>query len=230
MPTTTADQGIALPVDADVADNPVAFANFVADVETRLVRRYTTEANRTALMAVLTENSVSTLSTEDRIEIYNGSAHISLYTRGLYVRVRLTASQALTPSSTVLQNVTNMLAALPATAGAIYRWRGTVFYEASTAADIKFAYTIPAGASMRWGISSLNTAGTQPTYTTATASGTAMAAGALGVGTVMMAQMTGEVTQGANAGNLQLQAAQNAADATNINIFDRSYLEVWRLS
>lgn len=230
MPTTTADQGIALPIDPDAADNPVAFANFVADVETRLVRRYTTEANRTALMAVLVENALSTLSTEDRIEIYNGAAHVSLYTRSVYARTRTTVAQALTPSSAVLQNVTNMVAALPGIAGAIFQWRSMVFYDASSTADIKFAHTIPAGATQRWGLNALSTSGTQPLNATAATSGTAIAAGATGVGTILVAWIEGEITMGATAGNLQLQAAQNSAEATNINIQDRSRMEVWRVS
>lgn len=43
-----------------------------------------------------------------------------------------------------------------------------------------------------------------------------------------MAQMEGEITMGGTAGNLQMQAAQNTSDATNVNVFERSYLEIWR--
>lgn len=226
MPTVTPDQGLSLPDGPDVAANPVAFTNFVAGVEQRLVRLYANEAARTAAMLTLAENELSGLAAEDRIEVYTGALHVSLYRRSMFAQIRLAAPQALTPSSTALQNVTGMVVALP-TAGT-FRWRSTVFYDASTTADFKIAYTIPAAATMRWGMSALGTAGNVPTYTTATASAAAISIGALGVGTVTMAQMEGEITMGGTAGNLQMQAAQNTSDATNVNVFERSYLEIWR--
>lgn len=230
MPSVTTDQGLTLPILADAADEPVSFTNFVAGVEQRLVRLYANEAARTANRAVVAEGEISSLTAEDRTEIYNGTTDVSLYTRALFARPRVAANQALTSSSTVLQNVTNQVASLPGTAGAIFHWRNIVFYDASATADIKFAYTIPAAATMRWAINALGTGGTNPTYVTTTASGTAVAAGALGVGTVLQAYLEGEIIMGATPGNLQLQAAQNTSDATNINIFLGSYLEIWRLS
>jgi hypothetical protein len=229
MPAVTPDQGLSLPIGADVADNPAAFTNFVAGVEPRMVREYTNEADRTARILVLAENDISTLATENRVDIYNGAAHISLHTRSVFLTTRVAVAQVLTASSIVLQNVTNMAAALPGTVGAIFQWRSYVYYDASTAADIKFAYTIPAGASMRWGIMGLGTGGTNPSpYATTNTSGTALAVGALGLGTVHWATIVGEVTMGATAGNLQLQAAQAAADASVTQIIERSFMEVWR--
>jgi|SRR5688572_19715166 len=228
MPAVTPDQGLSLPIGADAADNPVAFTNFVAGVEPRVVREYTDEADRTARMLVLAENDISTLATENRAEIYNGTAHISLRTRGQHTTTRIAADQILTASSTVLQNVTGMVATLPATAGAIFRWSAVLFYDATTAADIKFAYTIPAGATMRWGMTALGPGGTNPIYTSITGSGTAISIGALGIGTVLMALAEGEVTMGGTGGNLQLQAAQNTADPSVTTVFARGFMEVWR--
>lgn len=229
MPTVTTDQGLSLPVDADVADNPVAFANFVAGVEPRLVRLYTDEADRTTRQLVVAENEVSGLGTENRVEVYNGANNISLHTRAQYLTTRVAADQILTASSTVLQNVTSMVATFPATvSGAIYSWRGYVFYDATTTADIKFAWTIPTGATMRWGINALGPGGTNPIYTTISGSGTAISCGALGVATVLYALFSGEMTMAANAGDLQLQAAQNTSDASVTTIFTRSFMEVWR--
>lgn len=228
MPTTTTDQGLSLPVDADVADNPVAFSNFVAGVEPRLVRLYTDEADRTARQLVVAENELSGLSTENRVEVYNGSTNISLHTRAVHTTTRVAVDQVLTASSTALQNVTNMAAALPATVGAIFAWRGHVFYDATTTADMKFAFTIPAGATMRWGLSALGPGGTNPVYTSITGSGTAISVGALGIGSVLWVPFSGEVTMAAAAGNLQMQAAQNTSDASVTTIFARTFMEVWR--
>lgn len=228
MPTVTTDQGLSLPVDADTADNPVAFANFVAGVEPRLVRLYTDEADRTAKQLVVVENELSGLGTENRVEVYNGTANISLHTRAMYLTTRVAADQILTASSTGLQNVTNMAATLPGTTGAIFRWNAYIFYDATTVADIKFAWTIPAGATMRWGINALGSGGTNPIYTSISGSGTAITVGALGVATILMALIEGELTMGATPGNLQLQAAQNAAEASVTTIFTRTSMQVWR--
>lgn len=230
MPTTTTDQGIDLPVDADTADNPVAFANFVADVEVRLVRSYTDTADRTTRMAVLAENAISTLATENRAEIYNGTDHISLHTRALHTYSRVSTPQLLTISNTTLQNLASLLVAVPGTTGAIFGFRGKVFYDSATAADIKFAFTIPAGATFQWGLLSTATNGTSPTFTSTTVSGTALAAVGLGVGTLSIATFEGEITMGATAGNLQMQAAQNTSDATQSTVGTRSSIEAWRIS
>lgn len=231
MPTTTADQGLTEPVDLDTADNPVAFVNLVGGVEQRLVRRYTDEADRTTRMLTLVENAVSTLATENRAEIYDGTNHISLYSRALYANLRKTSDQNVGPSNTTLANVTDLVAALPTANGAIFGWQAVIFYDAATAADIKFAFTIPTGATMRWGIIGAGTATVgDPAWTTQTASGTATAIGGNGVGTVLMTIIHGELTLGANPGNLQLQAAQNTSDATATTVFTRSRMQVWRSS
>ena len=81
---------------------------------------------------------------------------------------------------------------------------------------------------MRWSIHALNTAATGSVYATATASGTSVTIGANGVGTVLPAYLEGDITMGGTAGNLQLQAAQNVADATAVNVFERSVMEVWQ--
>ena len=230
MPTLTPDQGLSLPDGPDVAYNPTAFQNFVAGVEQRLVRLYADAATRTLNRAVVAENELSGLGTENRIEVYDGSNDISLYTRALYTSVRKAAAQVLTASSTVLQNVTSLVSPLSGGSGSIYRWRSTIYYDASTTADIKFAYTIPAGATMRWSLNAIGTGGTNPTLVTVTASGTATAAGGLGVGTVTPAYLEGEVTLAGTTGNLQLQSAQNTGDASVTTIFERSFMEVWRMS
>lgn len=231
MTTTTPDQGLTEPVDADTADNPVAFVNLVGGVEQRLVRRYTDVADRTARMLTLSENALSTLATENRIEIYDGTNHISLFSRGLFANVRKTADQNVGPSNTTLANVTDLVAALPTANGAIFGFQAVVFYDASTTADIKFAFTIPTAATMRWGLigAGITTFG-DPTWSTQTTSGTALAVAANGVGTVLVARIEGELTLGANSGNLQLQAAQNTSDATATTVFQRSRMQVWRSS
>jgi hypothetical protein len=231
MPTDTSDQQITMPVDADSADNPVAFVNSVADIETRLVRRYTSEADRTARMLSLSENDISTLATEDRAEIYNGSAHVSLYRRSLFALARKTANLTLTQNSTALQNVTELLAAVP-TAGT-FGFRAVIYYSSATVADIKFAFLLPAGGTVLWGGIGVVTGGGasgDANFATAAASDATVPYGGNAVGVVLNLQIEGEYTAGGTAGNLQLRAAQNTADLSNTVIHAGSRLEVWRHS
>lgn len=231
MPTDTSDQQITLPVGADAANNPTAFTNFVADVEQRLLRRYTNEADRTARMLTVTENDVSTLATENRVDIYNGANHISLYERAVFGVGRLASTQTLTASSTTLQNITGMVVAMP-TSG-VFSFRGVFYYNVTTAADIKFAFTIPAGASIRWGGLGAATSGGaigDGNWFTTTGGGNSLSFGGGGIGTVMMCIVEGEYFTGGIAGNLQLQAAQNTSEASVSTVVDGSRFEVWRHS
>lgn len=230
MPVNTSDQQITMPVDADSADNPVAFVNMVADVESRLVRTYTDEADRTARMLSLAENNISGLATENRIDAYDGTNHVSLYRRSLFAMVRLTASQTLTASSTALQNVTSIVVAMPA--AGTFTFRGVVYYEATTVADIKFAFTIPAGASMRWNIMGVAVGGAgtgDATFSTTTTSDASISFGGAGAGTTLAAQIEGDYAAGGTAGNLQFRAAQNTSEASSTIITSRTRLEVFRI-
>lgn len=230
MPTDTPDQQITMPVDADTADAPVAFVSAVGDFEHLLVRHYLNEADRTTRMLTLVDNDVSALATEARVDIWNGAAHISLYTRSLFAFARKTAVQNFQATGTTLTNVTGLSAALPGTTGAIFGWRSVIFYDGDGTADIKFAYTIPAGATMTWGLGGFATNSTDPNFSGTTVSGTAISLGAIGIGNTNVAFFEGEVTMGATAGNLQLQAAQNSAVAAATNVQARSRMEVWRIS
>lgn len=229
MPVNTADQQITLPIGADAADNPLAFTNFVADVEQRLVRLYTNEADRTARRASVAENELSALADVDRVEVYTGAADVSLYRRSLYAFLVKSASQILTQNNTTLQNVTDLVVAVP-TAGS-FSFRGVIYYDSSTTADIKFGFTFPAGGTLRWNGLGMVTTGTttgDANFATVTGSGSAIAYGGAGVATVLACQIEGEYVAGGTAGNLQFQAAQNTGELTNSTINIRSRLEVWR--
>lgn len=234
MPADTSDQQITYPIDGDSADNPAAFLAMLADVEPRLVREYTTEADRTTRMTALAANDISTLSAPSvgsaRAEVYNGSDHISLFTRALYANVRKAADEALPISTTTLQNDDELFVPLP-TAGT-FAFEGRIIYDSATAADIKFAFTIPAGASFTWGIigpaTTVSSGIGDGNFNVTTSSATALTAGGSGVGVFTNALLWGEVTMGGTAGNLQLQWAQNTSDATVTTVRARSRLLAWR--
>lgn len=234
MPSDTTDQQITRPVDGDTADNPVAFNAAVADIEQRLVRMYTTEADRTARMLVLNNGSISHLTAPTvgtpRTEVYNGSNHISLYTRSLFTYVRKAVDETVN-NSTALQNDNELLAALP-TAGT-FQFELNLLYSATTVADIKFAFTWPAGATAFWSAIGLATGSAtltgDATFSTTTASGTSVAFGGIGAGTPVPIRIFGEIVMGGTAGNLQLQWAQQNLEATNTVVHSSSNLRLWRV-
>lgn len=233
MSTNTPDQQITIPVGGDAANNPLAFTDMIADVETRLVSRYTSEADRTARRPVPVEGELSYLADVNRNEVFNGSVYVSQYTPSLFTAVNRSADAAAIVSSTVLVNDTTLVSALP-TAGT-FHWESIIFYDSSIVADFKVAYTVPAGALMRWagqGPSTAIAAGSvgDGQFGSANASGSALAYGGGGVGTVLMLILKGSVTMGGTAGNLQTQYAQNTSDATSTTVRARSRLEVWRVS
>lgn len=232
MPTDTPDQQITLPVGPDTANNPLAFNQSIADVEPRLVREYTTEADRTARMLVLAAGDISSLSAPAtgpaRTEIYNGSNHISLYTRSLYTFASKTADETVN-NTTTLQNDDTLLAAVPS--AGTFAFDLTLFYTSSNTADIKFAFTIPAGATLRWGVCGLATTATASTgdgqWASATGSATAVAIGGAN-GTTAMASISGMLLMGGTAGILQLQWAQNTLEVSNTTVNTFSNMRVWR--
>jgi hypothetical protein len=229
MPSNTPDQQIPRPVDADTADNPVAFTNAVAQLEPRLVRLYTSEADRTTRMLVVSENNISGLADVNRLDVWDGTAHISLYRRSLYAMPYKSLNQALTVSSTTLQSVADLVVAMPA--AGTFSYRGIIYYDGPAAADIKFAVQLPAGATQRWHALGMATNGTttgDANFATITGSGTAVALGTNGAGTVLACQIEGEYVAGGTAGNMQLQAAQNTSDPGTNTVYARSRLEVWR--
>lgn len=231
MPADTPDQQITLPIGVDSADNPVAFTNQVADIESRLVRRYVDVADRTARMLVLNEGDISSLANENRLDAYDGANHISLFSRSLFSQTRVTPSQTLTQNTTALQNITALLAPVPIAGN--FGFRATMFYSSSTVADIKFAFLLPAGGSVIWGGIGLVTAGSgtgDASFITASASDAAIPFGGSGAGVLMYATIEGSYVAGGTAGNLQMRAAQNTAELTNTVVSINSRLQVWRIA
>lgn len=234
MPTDTTDQQITIPVDADSADNPVAFVNNVADVEQRLVRRYTNLADRTARMLVLNENDVSTLAAEDRVEVYDGANHISLAQRALFAAPFRTADSAAIVSNTVLASDSVLTVAVP-TAGR-FQFDLTLYYDSSGTADLKVAFVWPAGATGRWGMhgpaTTVATGVGDGVFNTVASSGTAIVIGGSGNGAsnITMAIARGSLLMGGTSGTFAVQFAQNVSDATNTIIRADSRLQVWRVA
>jgi hypothetical protein len=230
MPIIDPDQGVPLPDGTDLADNPAAFSNFYTPVLSRQNNRYVDEANRTALHPANINGEESYLTASGRKEVNTGAVWVSSYVRSLYANIRKGADQS--NATAVLANDVTFVVPLPA--AGTFTWEHMLFYDAATAEDIVFAYTWPAGVTGRWGSTALDISAAAGNgnvkVNTQTASGATLSFGGAGVATIITARLTGDITMGGTAGNLQFQFAQAVAGATNTTIRTRSRLEVWRVA
>lgn len=228
MPTDTADQQITRPVGGDLADVVTAFTNAIADLETRLVLKYTNFADRASRHTVPIEGDDSDLAAEDRADTYTGSTWISRTARGFYARKMRTTNAAAINNSTVLVADSTLTVAL-GEANRTYRFGVRLYYDGSTAGDIKFTVVFPAGTTLsKWGVITGDQAtSTNVSRTVVTVSGNTAAAAGLGVAANTFVDFEGVLILGATTGNLQVQYAQFAADATNLTIQAGS--ELWVL-
>lgn len=230
MSTTTPDQQIVIPVGGDPANNPTAFTNMIAGVESRLALRYTNLADRTARHPVSVEGQLSDLAAENRMDAYDGASWISANARGMYARRMRTTNAAAILNSTTL--VSDAVLTVPLDVTGTFKFRGRIYYDGSTTGDFKLAFTFPTVAAngARWGLMGRDAAtATNITAVSATSSGTALAAGGNGVGTDTFVDFNGFINVTAT-GNLVTQYAQNTLDATNLTIRYGSWLEVVRES
>lgn len=226
MSTVTPDQGIVIPVGTDAADNPQAFVDMIAGVESRLVLRYTTLANRTALHTAPVEGQITDLAAESRMDVYDGAGYVSLAARALYARRMRTTNAIAIISSTAL--VSDATLTVPLDVTGTFRFYGRIYYDGSTAGDFKLAFTFPAVAASgsKWGLIGRDDGtATNVKAGVATASGTAISAGGNGVGTSTFVDFDGFINTTAT-GNLVAQYAQNTSDATNLTVQFGSWLEV----
>lgn len=127
----------------------------------------------------------------------------------------VTTDQTLNQSDTALQNVTSLVQAIGASETWAFEFH--IFYDTSTGADFKVSITFPSSpTSLRY-----HSMGKEPVGSTfdsdndATAGGTAFGFPGLGAGGVEMIIVSGYIVNGANAGNIQFQAAQNSSEASN---------------
>ena len=165
--------------------------------------------------------TVLTLGTQGYLVVAGASAPEY---KGL-VKVRKTATEAVN-DSTALQDDDELLFAIAANED----WMFELFLitDGPAAADIKFAFTVPAAATLAWAGIGLETTATDgegvKVGETIEVSGTSVTYGEIGVATKVLVRLYGTVENGANAGNVTLQFAQGGAVATDTKIFANSWL------
>jgi len=132
-------------------------------------------------------------------------------------------------SSTTLTSDAQLV--VPLAINYVYEFEGLIAFDGTTAdADLQIAFTVPAGASIRWGI--VNAVGASIAPSSITGSGTAatdIPVNTSSPGSDMSIYVKGLVVMGGTAGNLTLQAATTTAGKT-INILTNSFIKATRMT
>lgn len=191
----------------------------------------------------LYRSAANTLTTDDNLEVgqnalVSGNATVTgdltVGGVGQILYAASTANQNLTVSSTAMQNVTNLVIAVAA--NGVYTFSATIFYTGNGTNDIKLGFTLPSGAAIDFGghgpevaMSSAATAliSTQNVVNGSTPT-TPIPYGATGTASTVFLQ--GQIRVGANAGNVQLQAAQNTSNASATVVVARTNLTAIRVA
>lgn len=142
---------------------------------------------------------------------------------------RKTADEPITNST--LQNDDDLV--VPVLANGIYLVEWGLRTDGPTAADFKYAFTGPAGATMVWesqGLAAGDTTNVAPAITDVAAIGTTVTHGTLGAGVVSRIRGRGLLVVAGTAGNLQLQWAQGTTNATPSKNLAGSWLNARRVA
>lgn len=143
--------------------------------------------------------------------------------------VRKTADEVVNDSNTLQDDD-----ALKFSIAASETWVAEFFvhFTTSLAGDIKFAVTVPSGATIRGAVSQqTGTANQNPSYLGIDTSGQAriVLADAEGATALRMVHIPATVVNSTTAGDVQLQWAQNTADAVDTKVYTNSWLRAYQL-
>jgi hypothetical protein len=134
-------------------------------------------------------------------------------------------------TNNTLIDVTELL--VPVAASSKYAFMSWIQFDGISAADIRFAFTVPSGATLNWSIeghpSGVASPFTQSIHAVTTTSGGFVSLACNGTGVPMSCRPGGSVLTGGTAGNLQLQFCQVATNATASRVYDLSWLRVWKV-
>lgn len=165
-----------------------------------------------------------------------GSVLSALVTEARSLWVEVGSDQALATSSTVLANVTDLVQAVAANTKYKFELCLAFTNAAGNTEDIKIGLAFPTGATCDFGGSGPATAVTASSgdgeflrRLVATSGSTSMGFGAI-ITSALNAIITIRLSTGANAGNLQVMAAQNTSGGNATSVRTGSYLHGWQVT
>lgn len=130
-------------------------------------------------------------------------------------------------SSTTLQNDDALFVSVASNAS--YLFFCYLDYEGASAGDLKFSWSVPTSATMRFTIIGQTSAGSAQTAITGSES-TSYAIGADAAATLNAVLMAGTLITSSSSGTLQLQWAQNSSSGTATKVHAQSFLALWQVS
>lgn len=136
MSTLTTDQGLIIPASGDNDNVPLSVSDLVLGtsdngLESRLVKRYTSAADRTTRNPGPETGEVSYRADAGIYEYYTGSTWLALRPGYVAETVRSSNVSAITTTETVLDSAT-----FTAVSGQRYKVSAVFFYQSSVAADL----------------------------------------------------------------------------------------------
>jgi hypothetical protein len=160
------------------------------------------------------------------VYLAGGRLTAGLLTSGEILEAVKDADQSVT-SSTVLVNDTKLT--LPVVAGATYDFICYLDFEGGTASssDLKFQWSVPAGAVLRYACPHVNASGTNVLNNTNTAT-TSITVQSQGAGVLCGVTCTGTLVMSSTAGSLTLTWAQNTSNGTATIVHAQSKLSLVR--
>lgn len=170
-------------------------------------------ANTAAITAGVTAATVAATG-----NVSGSSLTVATIAQPIVQTVLKTADQTVN-NSIVLVDDTHLL--LSVAANSTYLVEVTAFYTATINANIEWGWTVPASATMRWGVHYTTEAKTQADTLTGAALGTTTYAYHTLIGTL--------VTAG-TAGTLRLRWAQDIAEATNTTMRTSSWMRLTKIA
>lgn len=134
-------------------------------------------------------------------------------------------------TGTTLVDATDLAIALGV--GETWAFEAVLFYEGSTAGDLKVGFSLPAGATLVWGgyapAPAIAAFASTAQFSIQTGTGT-NGYGGVGAGNGLIAILRGLIVNPTNAGNLQLRFAQLASDATATILKANSHIVATKLA
>jgi hypothetical protein len=117
-------------------------------------------------------------------------------------------------------------------ASSTYSFDYTLFYDATSGADIGFSWSLPSGATILWSGNGLGSSATNPgvlTVSTSTSAGTILAFGGSGLGTIQMVIGKGIIITAGTAGTATFNFAQSVLDGSNpTKLRQNSFGHYWK--
>jgi hypothetical protein len=135
-------------------------------------------------------------------------------------RIGFKTSSQTVNNSTVLVSDSQLFVTVSANTS--YVFTGRFLYTSGTTPDIKFGFAYPTAATATYTLYGIAAGGAS----LAAFHQTEASVGALEGGTAIACTMTGSWTIGANGGTVQLQWAQNTANASNTQVLAGSFLRL----